>query len=355
MTRFDELGYPVVIDARVDEHVQAFVRAGGYRKVILLADRNLEARATPLARSLRAHLVSLPLGERRKNARTLSALWERLAALGAERGTLVIGVGGGVAGDLFGFAAATYMRGVPYAHVATSLVSMVDASIGGKTGIDLAAGKNLAGAFRDPRAVFCDIGALATLPDRQIREGLAEVVKHGVLEGGDAFSSLETLAPHPFAKWPWEAIVADSVRIKAAIVNDDKLEHGARELLNLGHTFAHAIEQVTSYRTAHGAAVAIGLRAAGLLALRTGRYSEADHLRVLSLLALLRLPLVAPTDDVDGLLAAMAGDKKTRDGTVRFVVPRAIGDVEFGVSVPKRTVRAVLNRLHEGPGSAEFR
>jgi 3-dehydroquinate synthase len=355
MTRLDDLGYPVIVDARVDGHVSAFVRAAGYRKVIVLADRNLEARAEPLARSLRAELVSLPLGERRKNARTLAALWERLAALGAERGTLVLGVGGGVAGDLFGFAAASYMRGVPYAHVATSLVSMVDASIGGKTGIDLAAGKNLAGAFRDPRAVFCDIGALATLPDRQIREGLAEIVKHGVIEGGEAFDALETLAPHPFAKWPWEAIVADSVRIKAAIVNDDKLEAGAREILNLGHTFAHAIERVTAYRTPHGAAVAIGLRAAGLLALRTGRYSHAEPLRVLSLLALLRLPLCAPTDDVEGLLAAMSGDKKTRDGNVRFVLPRAIGDVEFGVTVPKRTVRAVLSRLHAGPGSAEFR
>ncbi len=355
MTRFDDLGYPVIIDERVDAHVKAFVRDAGYRKVIVLADRNLEGRAAPLARALRAELVSVPLGERRKNARTLSTLWERLAALGAERGTLAVGVGGGVAGDLFGFVAATYMRGIPYAHVATSLVSMVDASIGGKTGIDLAAGKNLAGAFRDPRAVFCDIGALATLPDRQIREGLAEVVKHGVLEGGESFDSLETLAPHPFKKWPWEAIVADSVRIKTAVVNDDKLEHGARELLNLGHTFAHAIERVTGYRTPHGAAVAIGLRGAGLLALRTGRYSQSDHLRVLSLLALLRLPLIAPSDDVDALLAAMSGDKKTRDGNVRFVLPRAIGDVEFGVTVPTRTVRAVWNRLHEGPGSAEFR
>jgi 3-dehydroquinate synthase len=355
MTRLDELGYPVIIDERIDGHLTAFVRDGGYRKVVVLADRNLEQRAKRLARAVRGQFVGVPLGERRKNARTLASVWETLAALSAERRTLVVGVGGGVAGDLFGFAAATYMRGVPYAHVATSLVSMVDASIGGKTGIDLTAGKNLAGAFRDPRAVFCDIGALATLPERQIREGLAEVVKHGVIEGGDAFDSLETLAPHPFAKWPWETIVADSVRIKTAIVNDDKLEEGVRELLNLGHTFAHAIERVTDYRSSHGASVAIGLRAAGLLALRTGRFTQADHLRVLSLLALLRLPLAAPTDDVDGLLAAMSGDKKTRDGNLRFVLPRAIGDVEFGVTAPKRTVRAVLKQLHAGPGSAEFR
>jgi len=132
-----------------------------------------------------------------------------LAAAGADRETLVIGVGGGVAGDLFGFAAATYMRGVPFVNVATSLVAMVDASIGGKTGVDLGAGKNLAGAFRDPLAVFCDVGSLATLPEKHLREGLAELVKHGIIEGNEAFEALETLAPHPLRKWPWETVVAD--------------------------------------------------------------------------------------------------------------------------------------------------
>jgi 3-dehydroquinate synthetase len=266
---------------------------------------------------------------------------------------VVVGVGGGVAGDVFGFAAAVYMRGVPFVNVATSLVAMVDAAVGGKTGVDLRAGKNLAGTFRDPVAVFCDVGALATLPERHTREGLAELVKHGIIEGGDAFESLETLAPHPLRKWPWETIVADSVRIKAMVVGDDRLEAGARELLNLGHTFAHAIERVTDFRTPHGEAVAIGLRAAGLLALRTGRFSKSEHLRVLSLLTLLRLPLVSPSDDADALLQAMSVDKKARNGALRFVLPRAIGDVEYGVTAPPRTVRTVLRRLAKAPNAGE--
>ena len=282
-------------------------------------------------------------------------MYDALATAGADRTTYLVGVGGGVAGDLFGFAAATYMRGIPFVNVATSLVAMVDASIGGKTGVDLRAGKNLAGAFRDPAAVFCDIDALATLPEKHLREGLAELVKHGIIEGDEVFDALETLAPHPLQKWPWETVVADSLRIKAMFVNEDRLERGAREVLNLGHTFGHAIEHVTNFRTTHGNAVSIGLRAAGLLALRTGRFSPEEHLRVLSLLTLLRLPLVAPSTDVDALIAAMSNDKKTRSGTLRFVLPRTIGDVEFGVTVPARALRTVLGRVGSPPGAAELR
>ena len=357
MTRLDELGYPITIDRDAAPHVARFVRARGRPRTIVLCDRNVEERATAIAKAVGPACDVLPfaLGERRKTLRTVETVLDRLAAAGADRTTLLIGVGGGVAGDLFGFAAATYMRGVAFANVATSLVAMVDASVGGKTGVDLRAGKNLAGAFRDPVAVFCDTGALATLSERHIREGLAELVKHGIIEGDDVFAALETLAPHPLRKWPWETVVADSLRIKAMVVADDKHERGAREILNLGHTFGHAIEQVTNFRTTHGDAVSIGLRAAGLLALRTGRFSPEEHLRVLSLLTLLRLPLVAPTDDVDALLAAMANDKKTRSGRLRFVLPRTIGDVEYGVTVPARSVRSVLGRMSSPPGSAELR
>ncbi|MGP6157065.1 MAG: 3-dehydroquinate synthase [Vulcanimicrobiaceae bacterium] len=357
MTRLDDLGYPVVIDADAAPNVGAFVRERGYARAVVLADANVASRAKRVARAAgpRTPVLGFVLGERRKRLRTVERVLDALAEAGADRKTLAIGVGGGVAGDLFGFAAATYMRGIPFVNVATSLVAMVDASIGGKTGVDLAAGKNLAGVFRDPVAVFCDIDALETLPERQLREGLAELVKHGIIEGNEVFEALETLAPHPLRKWPWETVVADSLRIKAMIVGDDRLEAGAREVLNLGHTFGHAIERVTNYRTSHGEAVSIGLRAAGMLALRTGRFSGQEHFRVLSLLTLLLLPLVAPVDDADALLTAMASDKKARAGTLRFVLPRTIGDVEFGVTVPTRTVRAVLARVSAEPSHAEFR
>jgi 3-dehydroquinate synthase len=357
MTRLGELGYPITIDRDVASHVGRFLRDRGRPRTIVLCDRNVAERAAAIAKAAGPKTVTLsfPLGERRKTLRTVETVLGALAQAGADRTTTLVGVGGGVAGDLFGFVAATYMRGVPFVNVATSLVAMVDASVGGKTGVDLPAGKNLAGVFRDPAAVFCDTGALATLSERHIREGLAELVKHGIIEGDEVFDALETLAPHPLRKWPWETVVADSLRIKAMVVADDKHEHGAREILNLGHTFGHAIERVTNYRVSHGEAVSIGLRAAGLLALRTGRFSGAEHLRVLSLLTLLKLPLVAPTADVDALLAVMANDKKTRNGTLRFVLPRTIGDVEYGVTVPARSVRGVLGRVSSPPGSAELR
>jgi 3-dehydroquinate synthase len=359
--RIDALSYPIVVEDDVALHAATFVRERAFQHVIVLADQNVRERADVLARALRRipkltiGVHSFALGERRKTLRTVSTVLDALAQARADRTTLVIGVGGGVAGDLFGFVAAVYMRGVPFINVATSLVAMVDASVGGKTGVDCAAGKNMIGAFRDPIAVFCDVGSLRTLAEKQLREGLAEVVKHGVIEGGEAFESLEVLAPHPLRKWPWENVIADSLRIKTMIVNDDRLEAGSRETLNLGHTFAHAIERVSAYRVSHGDAVAMGLRAAGLLALRTGRFSESEHLRLLSLLTLLRLPLIAPNQDGASIVEAMGADKKTRGGTLRFVLPRGIGDVENGVCVPSRTLRAVLRQMQEAPGPSECR
>jgi 3-dehydroquinate synthase len=356
VTRIDDLAYPVTIASGAAPLVAAFAREKGFARAVVLCDQRVLPLAMEIAGPLRgATVLPYALGERRKTLKMLARVLDDLAAARADRGTLVVGVGGGVAGDLFGFAAAVYMRGVPFVNVATSLVAMVDAAIGGKTGVDLAAGKNLAGAFRDPVAVFCDVGALATLPERHVREGLAELVKHGIIEGRDAFAALETYAPHPLPTWPWETVIADSVRIKAMIVGDDRVERGSREVLNLGHTFGHAIERVSGYKTSHGIAIAMGLRAAGLLALRTGRFSRAEHLRVLTLLALLKLPLVSPIADVEALLGAMESDKKARDGVIRFVLPRAIGDVEYGLSVPKRSLRAVLQRMTRLPGESEFK
>ncbi len=357
MIRLDDLPYPVFVGRPAPAEIATFIREQGFSHAIVLCDANVALRAKTIARAIgkRTSTLAFPLGERRKTLGTLERVLETLAQRRAERTTLLIGVGGGVATDLFGFAAAIYMRGVPFVAVATSLVAMVDAAVGGKTGVDLRAGKNLAGAFRDPRAVFCDVAALETLPPRAMREGLAELVKHGIIEGDETFSELEELAAHPLPTWPWEKVVADSLRVKAMFVADDRLERGAREILNLGHTFGHALELATAYRLSHGSGVAIGLRAAGLLALRTGRFSQSEHLRVLSLLALLRLPLVTPTRDPRPVLRAMSADKKARDGKLRFVVPRKIGDVEYGVIAPLPSVRAVLNRLREVPGPAEFR
>jgi 3-dehydroquinate synthase len=346
----------IVVAGSAREPLRRFMRDRHITRYLVACDRNVLHYAQQLTAGIPGRLALLPfaLGERRKRFATVEAVLEALLRAGADRTTTIIGVGGGVAGDLFGFAASVYMRGVPYIHVSTSLVAMVDAAIGGKTGVDLRAGKNLAGTFSDPIAMFAHIDALQTLPYRHLREGLAEMVKHGVIEGGEVFESLETLAPHPFSRWPWESVVADSQNVKRAIVSDDRLEHGLRETLNLGHTFGHAIEKASNYRVSHGAAVAIGLRAAGLLALRTGRFSREEHLRVITLLALLRMPLWT-RESPASMFAAMSADKKKRNGRLRFVLPRAIGDVEYGIGVPERSVRAVLERITAPPGGEEFR
>ncbi len=350
-----DLGYPIVVAPSVRLPLSEFLRDRGASRSIVLCDENVVGYARDLTDTLKGRLGLLPfaLGEKRKRLSTVEAVLEAVLRAGADRSTTIVGIGGGVASDLFGLAASLYMRGVPYLHVATSLVAMVDAAIGGKTGVDLAGGKNLAGTFTDPLAVFCHIDALKTLPFRNVREGLAEVVKHGVIEGHDLFDSLEVLAPHPFRKWPWETIVTDSIAVKTMIVSDDRQEHGVREVLNLGHTFGHAIERASGYRISHGSGVAIGLRAAGLLAMRTGRFSQDEHLRVLALLALFKMPLrfqLSPQAVFD----AMQADKKKRSGKLRFVLPQAIGDVEYGIEAAERHVRHVLARCSQLPGGNEF-
>lgn len=346
-----DLGYPIVVGTSTKRCVRDALRD---RRFVVLCDAQSAvrryARAVVPSGASCLGVRAVALGERRKRLRTVEAVLEMLVACGADRGTIVVGVGGGVANDLFGYAASAFMRGVPYVHVATSLVAMVDASIGGKTGVDLASGKNLAGSFTDPRAVICAVDALDTLPYRQIREGLAEVVKHGVISGGDLFDALEHLAAHDFTRWPWEAVVEESVRVKTSIVARDRTERSHREVLNLGHTFAHGFERASEYRISHGAAVAIGLRAAGLLGIGLGTFSESDHLRILTLLALLRLPMhaaLAPRR----VFAAMQADKKKRGGKLRFVVPRAIGDIAFGIGVPDRLLARVLDDVSRPPGA----
>lgn len=345
-----DLSYPIVIADDARPAVRDAISAYGGRFVVL-CDAHPEV--TRLARSIGRGpdclgVLPFALGERRKRFSTLERVHEALVAAGADRTTLAIGVGGGVASDLFGFAAATYMRGIRYAHVATTLVAMADAAVGGKTGVDLAAGKNLAGVFADPVGVYAHVDALQTLPYRHVREGLAEVVKAAVIEGDAFWESLEVLSPHAFWRWPWLEIVSQAVRVKTMIVSDDRLERGTRELLNLGHTFGHALELASGYRITHGAGVAIGLRAAGILAQRLGMFDADEHVRILAMLALLGMPM-RTTVGAEAALEAMRSDKKRRDGVLRFVLPRSIGDVEYGVQASDAHVLATLREIGRTP------
>jgi len=353
--RNDQLGYPIIVGPGALGAVSDLVSERHIERSIILCDRNIEPYAHAVAKMIQGTLDVVPvrLGERRKRWETAGAILEHLAKSGADRTTLVIGLGGGVAGDVFGFTASVFMRGVPFLNVATSLVAMVDAAIGGKTGVDLEAGKNLAGTFNDPSAVVCDTGLLATLPKAQMREGMAEVIKHAVIEGDRLFTRLERLDGKPRG-WPWDEIVSDSIAVKTKIVASDRLEQGKRALLNLGHTTAHGIERASEYGISHGHAVAIGLRAAGLMALALGEYSYADHRRVLNLLQRNKLPLHYSKIDPEAIVRALHFDKKRKGGEVRFVLPRAIGNVTFDRTVPAQIVRLAVERCGAPPGPEEI-
>ena len=295
-------------------------------------------------------LARLPEGEQFKTLDTVRSLYERFVHAGLDRHSVMVALGGGVVGDVAGFAAATYLRGVPLVQVPTSLLAMVDASVGGKVGVDLpgqGGGKNLVGAFKQPEFVLADPLLLETLPGPEFRAGLAEIVKHGIIAAPDLFASLETYGPRSLA-----ALIDDAVRVKVDVVQADPFERGVRAHLNLGHTFAHAIEFVSGFGVRHGEAVAMGLVAASYLAQALGVASEDVLTRVEYLLRRLGLPTRLPNDPAmtaDALVAAMGSDKKRRDGRLRFVLPRAIGVVTVIDDATPDLVHATWHHLMPPP------
>jgi 3-dehydroquinate synthase len=288
----------------------------------------------------------VPEGESSKSLDELRRLYQGFIRLGLDRGSAVLALGGGVIGDLAGFAAATYLRGIDVIQLPTTLLAQVDASVGGKTAIDLPEGKNLVGAFHQPRWVAADSTPLATLPPRHLRAGLAEVIKYGVIADAGLFALLERdheaiLAGDPDAL---TEIVYRSCAIKADFVQKDEREGGLRAILNYGHTLGHAVEAAAQYEgLLHGECVSIGMVAAATIAVRLGLLAPADADRQRALLEAYGLPTRVPdTLDRDVILAAMRRDKKTRDGVVRFVLARRIGVVEIGHVVSEKVIDEVL-------------
>ena len=298
-------------------------------KVAILSNPDVAAlHAAGLVDALRAdgfepRVFTMPEGEQHKTLDTVRSLYSDLLASGMDRRSPVLALGGGVVTDTAGFVAATYLRGVPYLVAPTTLLSMVDSSVGGKCGVDLPEGKNLIGAFKQPVGVLLDPELLNTLPPAEHRAGMAEVAKHAILGDAELF---ETLERHPASR-PADWLAA-AVQVKIDVVEEDPLEEGRRAILNFGHTFAHALEQVSQYAIRHGEAVAAGMMAATHLSMQTGLCSEAVARRVRALLAGLDLPVhvrdIASAPDLSGragdLLAAMGTDKKRRGAVLRFVV-----------------------------------
>ncbi|MEN9227589.1 MAG: 3-dehydroquinate synthase [Gloeomargarita sp. GMQP_bins_120] len=293
----------------------------------------------------------LPAGERYKTLRTVERIYQQCAQHRLERQSTLVALGGGVIGDMAGFAAATWLRGINLVQIPTTLLAMVDAAIGGKTGVNHPMGKNLIGAFYQPKMVMVDPQVLQTLPPREYRSGMAEVIKYGVIGDPQLFTLLEAqprlshyryLAPETLTQ-----ILYFSCQAKATIVSQDERESGLRALLNYGHTIGHGIETVTHYRRyTHGEAVALGMIAAGDMAVQLGWWSETEYMRQKELIAKVKLPTkLAPDVDLEAIQNALHWDKKVQGGRLRFVLPRAIGRAEITHQVPPEVLRRALLRL----------
>jgi len=283
-----------------------------------------------------------------KRLATVEAIAQELVRARADRHATIVAVGGGVVGDVGGFVAASYLRGVRLVHIPTTLVAQVDSSIGGKTGVNLPEGKNLVGAFYPPKLIVADPETLTTLPHREFRSGLYEVVKYGVIADAELFNFLERRMPAILRRDPaalsW--IIPRCAAIKAHVVNKDERESGLRQILNFGHTIGHALEAVTRYkRFLHGEAIGWGMIAAILLAVATGKLRDADAIRMIRLVA-----SIGPLPSLGKIRAAelrpiLAGDKKARAGRVLWVLPRRIGKTEWGIEVPWRVVSRTFAEL----------
>jgi 3-dehydroquinate synthase len=296
---------------------------------LIYAQRLLESLQS---KGFSAHEVFIPAGEQHKNMQTVAWLWEQFLEKKIERSSTVLALGGGVVGDATGFASATYLRGVSWVALPTSLLAMVDASVGGKTGVDLPQGKNLVGAFYPPRLVLADPQTLDTLPEAELRSGMAEVVKAGVI-GDPVLFDLCTRG--------WDAlrpklgeVVRRAMAVKIAVIEADPYESGRRAVLNLGHTIGHAVELVSNFQLRHGEAVSIGMVAASRLAVRLEIAGPGLADKIERVLKGLGLPVEIPAElDRQAVLSAMQLDKKRLDGSVRFVLPVRLGDVRVGVDV----------------------
>jgi 3-dehydroquinate synthase len=298
-----------------------------------------------------AALHAIPAGEASKTLETVRGVYDWLLEQHAERSSAVVALGGGVVGDLTGFAAATYLRGVPLVQVPTSLLAMVDASIGGKTGVDHAKGKNLIGAFYPPRIVVSDPSVLATLPPRALRDGFAEAIKHALIADPAMLDMIEAEAGRLLAAEPELMVefVARNAAIKANVVTQDEREGGLRMILNYGHTTAHAIEAVTGYaKVMHGEADSVGMTVAAEIGRRMGVTPASIGERQARIVERYGLPVRMPGLDVDAVIAAMAYDKKVASKTLRWILLEAEGKPVIRDDVPMETVREVLTELIGG-------
>lgn len=338
--------YTVTIGAGLLEHLRELTAVDG--RVAVITDSHVG----PLyadAISNKTCLITMPAGEQHKTLATVSGMYGQLLEAGIDRRDTIVALGGGVVGDVAGFVAATYMRGINFVQCPTSLLAMVDASVGGKTGVDLPQGKNLVGAFKQPTAVIADVATLQTLPPEELSAGMAEVIKHGLIGDEELFGKLEIGDWRVNSRSPipnLQSLVTRAIRVKQLVVQKDPFEHGRRAVLNLGHTFGHAIEQVSQYRVRHGEGVAMGLVAAANLSARLGLCSADLQVRIETALQQANLPSRIPIELApQAQYRAMFSDKKKAGGKLRFILLRDVGDVFVADDVPDTAVMETLKAL----------
>jgi 3-dehydroquinate synthase len=348
-----ERSYDIEIGNGNLQRFGAFVTERGQTThAVVITDENVqELYAMPVTESLvregiDVELIAVPPGEMSKSLETASDLWNEFLDLGADRKTIVVAVGGGVVGDLAGFVAATFARGLRFFQVPTSLLAQVDSSVGGKVGINLPEAKNMVGAFHQPAGVLIDTATLATLPANEYRAGLAEVVKYGVILDADFFTYLESHVTEINARRDdvLAQVIARCCRLKADVVErDEREETGLRAVLNYGHTFGHAFESLSGYgKLLHGKGVAMGMCCAARLAQRLGRVDAKFVERQQKLLEALGLPIATPNLDHEKILEAMQHDKKVQHGKLQFVLPDRLGHVELVGEIDQKEVAAAL-------------
>ncbi|WP_033169742.1 3-dehydroquinate synthase [Selenomonas sp. ND2010] len=347
-----EKSYSIYIGYGLDEKFRSFVQTASFsQKAMVITDTNVGplygGKIQNLLREagLEAALVTVPAGESSKSLAVAEDLYTKAIELGLDRKSPIFALGGGVVGDLAGFIAATYMRGVPFVQLPTSLLAQVDSSVGGKVAVNHKLGKNLIGAFYQPKAVFMDLAFMKTLPNREIYTGLGEIIKYGIIYDRAFFEFLEqnqadvlTLTPEVVTH-----MIARSCEIKAAVVSQDEQETGLRRILNFGHTMAHAIEKETGYtRYNHGEAVAIGIVGAADISYELGMISAQDFQRVVQLTQNLQLPVQAEGCTVDAMYGDIFHDKKTVAGKVNWVLMDSIGSVVCRNDVPAEVVKKAM-------------
>ena len=297
-----------------------------------------------------ASLTDFPAGEASKHLGTVGALYSKAVGCGLDRNSLIVALGGGVPGDIAGFVAATYMRGVNFIQIPTSLLAMVDSSVGGKTGVDLPEGKNLVGAFWQPLHVLIDPEVLKTLPEREVKCGLAEIIKYGVIVDEELFEMLENNIDklNSLDLDFYSEVIARCCRLKAQVVSQDEREGGLRAILNFGHTFGHAVEAVSGYQTiGHGEGVAIGMCMASDLAAKSGRMDKNAAMRLEQLLKTLGLPCGITGHKAESILEAMSSDKKKKDGKLVLILPDKIGAVSIVNDTSRNDIlTAIKGRCH---------